>query len=116
MLEVLDGPVQQALAQRRHPMLGSPTLSVGTIRGGTQVNVVPAECQIEIDRRLLPGESPEKAMEQIVACLRAIQDQPPPIVCQWEPLETYLPFEQDSQSPIVKLAEQACRTVLGRPA
>lgn len=39
-----------------HPLLGPATCNVGVIRGGVQVNFVPDECTIEIDRRLLPGE------------------------------------------------------------
>jgi succinyl-diaminopimelate desuccinylase len=39
-----------------HPLCGGATLSVGTIHGGSSVNVVPDSCEIQIDRRLLPGE------------------------------------------------------------
>ena len=39
-----------------HPLCGPATLSVGTIHGGSSVNVVPDACEIHIDRRLLPGE------------------------------------------------------------
>jgi acetylornithine deacetylase/succinyl-diaminopimelate desuccinylase-like protein len=42
-----------------HPLLGSPTLNVGLVQGGTQVNVVPDACWIEVDRRLIPGEDPD---------------------------------------------------------
>ena len=42
---------------RSDPRLGTPTLSVGRIEGGVSVNTVPDRCVIEIDRRLLPGES-----------------------------------------------------------
>ena len=38
-------------------LLGSPTLSVGKIIGGTQPNAVPDECTIDLDRRTIPGES-----------------------------------------------------------
>jgi acetylornithine deacetylase/succinyl-diaminopimelate desuccinylase family protein len=44
-------------ARARHPLLGGATLNIGVIRGGVQVNFVPDWCEIEIDRRLLPGES-----------------------------------------------------------
>jgi acetylornithine deacetylase/succinyl-diaminopimelate desuccinylase family protein len=44
------------LAMRPHPLLGPATCNVGVIHGGVQVNFVPDECVIEIDRRLLPGE------------------------------------------------------------
>ena len=46
-----------------HPLVGHPTLSVGMISGGLSVNTVPDRCVIEIDRRLLPGESPSGAQE-----------------------------------------------------
>lgn len=38
-----------------HPLLGSPTLNVGEIRGGTGHNTVAERCEVVIDRRLLPG-------------------------------------------------------------
>ncbi len=41
-----------------HPLCGGPRLSVGRIEGGAAVNVVPEHCQIEVDRRLIPGEDP----------------------------------------------------------
>ena len=43
------------------PLLGPATLSVGRIEGGTSVNTVPDQCRIEIDRRLVRGESSENA-------------------------------------------------------
>jgi acetylornithine deacetylase len=51
--------------QSDHPLLGRPTLSVGTIRGGLSVNTVPDRCTIEIDRRLLPSESPTDVYEGV---------------------------------------------------
>lgn len=38
--------------------IGNPKLSVGTIKGGTATNVVPARCVLSIDRRYVPGENP----------------------------------------------------------
>jgi acetylornithine deacetylase/succinyl-diaminopimelate desuccinylase family protein len=45
------------LAAHTHPLLGAASCNVGKIKGGVQVNFVPDECAIEIDRRMLPGES-----------------------------------------------------------
>lgn len=44
------------LQAHRHPLVGAATCNVGVIHGGVQVNFVPDQCVIEIDRRLLPGE------------------------------------------------------------
>jgi acetylornithine deacetylase len=54
---------------RQDPLLGSPTLSVGRIEGGTSVNTVPDRCRIEIDRRVIPGEDPLAAPDQLTAFL-----------------------------------------------
>jgi acetylornithine deacetylase/succinyl-diaminopimelate desuccinylase-like protein len=40
-----------------HPVLGPPTVSLGTIHGGTGTNIVPDHCEIQVDRRFLPGET-----------------------------------------------------------
>ncbi len=52
-------------ARTPHSLLGTPTLSVGTIRGGVVPNVVPDCCVITIDRRRLPGETGEDAREEV---------------------------------------------------
>jgi acetylornithine deacetylase/succinyl-diaminopimelate desuccinylase family protein len=51
------------LAQRPHPLLGPATWSVGQIHGGAGGSIVPAECVVVADRRLLPGESPESVLD-----------------------------------------------------
>jgi acetylornithine deacetylase len=52
------------MAVIQHPLVGSGTCNVGVINGGVQVNFVPDRCVIEIDRRLLPGESAAKAVAE----------------------------------------------------
>ncbi len=49
-----------------HPLCGPATLSVGVIHGGISVNTVPDECIIEIDRRLMPEETPEGAQKRLL--------------------------------------------------
>lgn len=53
-----------------HELCGGATLSVGRIYGGTSVNIVPHECIIEIDRRLVPGEDPKQVIPHLEAYLR----------------------------------------------
>jgi acetylornithine deacetylase/succinyl-diaminopimelate desuccinylase family protein len=38
------------------PVLGPPSFSVGRIEGGSSVNVVPDWCEVDVDRRVIPGE------------------------------------------------------------
>jgi acetylornithine deacetylase/succinyl-diaminopimelate desuccinylase-like protein len=53
------------LEARRHPYLRPPTLNIGKIQGGIQWNIVPERCKVEMDRRLVPGETREMAIEEI---------------------------------------------------
>lgn len=46
-------------AEGEHPLLGRPSLSVGTVSGGTVVNLTPDRCVAEIDLRILPGMAAE---------------------------------------------------------
>jgi len=63
-LEAYQREVAPGLPQ--HRLCGRVTLSVGTIRGGISVNTVPDRCTIEIDRRVLPGETRESAYRHVI--------------------------------------------------
>jgi acetylornithine deacetylase len=65
VLVAVERYAQRLQASRPDPLLGPPTLSVGRIEGGASVNTVPDHCRIEIDRRLIPGEDPAAAPEQL---------------------------------------------------
>jgi len=55
----------KSLKKKKHSVLGSPSLSVGIISGGTTVNTVPPSASVEIDRRLIPGEDPNEVIREI---------------------------------------------------
>jgi acetylornithine deacetylase/succinyl-diaminopimelate desuccinylase family protein len=57
--------MHRELAQRPHPLLGPATWSVGQINGGTSGSIVPAECVVVADRRLLPGESAATVLDDV---------------------------------------------------
>jgi succinyl-diaminopimelate desuccinylase len=48
-----------------HPLLGKASLSVNFIRGGVAINVIPDKCEVELDIRLLPDQSPEEVLEKL---------------------------------------------------
>jgi succinyl-diaminopimelate desuccinylase len=56
-------------SQYEHPMLGRPTLSVGWMRGGLNINSVPDEARFGIDVRLVPGAEPEQLLERFEAAV-----------------------------------------------
>jgi acetylornithine deacetylase/succinyl-diaminopimelate desuccinylase family protein len=93
----------ERLISRRHPLVGSPTLNVGLIEGGTQVNVVPAECAIIFDRRLVPGEDPDAVASEYYELLERFQAVNPELKAEMEePMLKDWPLETPLNSPIVR--------------
>jgi acetylornithine deacetylase/succinyl-diaminopimelate desuccinylase-like protein len=71
IVDLLETDYAARLRRRRHPLLGTATVNVGLIHGGTQPNIVPDRCAITIDRRTLPGETEAGVRREIAALLRA---------------------------------------------
>jgi succinyl-diaminopimelate desuccinylase len=62
----------EALPDRVHPLVGAPTVNVALVAGGSAPNVVPDRCEVEIDRRIVPGE--EDPDEVLAPFLRLVDD------------------------------------------
>ena len=71
IVDLLETDYAAQLQKRKHPLLGTATVNVGKIYGGTQPNIVPDCCKISIDRRTLPGETDAGVRREISALLRA---------------------------------------------
>jgi succinyl-diaminopimelate desuccinylase len=48
-----------------HSILGKPTLNVGTISGGININSVPDRCAIGIDIRTIPGQNHSEICQKL---------------------------------------------------
>jgi succinyl-diaminopimelate desuccinylase len=55
MARVIGDLEQFRFPVESHPVMGHPTLNVGTIRGGLNTNSVPDEARITVDTRTVPG-------------------------------------------------------------
>src|SRR5699024_10066327 len=55
--------------EKQHEFLGSATSNVTIINGGTAANIIPAECTAIIDRRVLPGETNEVVIQELLDLL-----------------------------------------------
>jgi acetylornithine deacetylase len=74
MLRVVDAFEREYVptASRTHALTGAAAASINVIRGGTQVNVIPDRCEIEIDRRLVPGETASEALAKWDEIVRGV--------------------------------------------
>ncbi|MGH7973395.1 MAG: M20 family metallopeptidase, partial [Limisphaerales bacterium] len=70
IVTLLETQYAAQLSRKRHPLLGAATVSVGTICGGAQANIVPDQCVASVDRRTLPGETQASVRREIQSLLR----------------------------------------------
>jgi acetylornithine deacetylase/succinyl-diaminopimelate desuccinylase-like protein len=72
VLEIVEKKITPAMARRQHPKLGASTLNVGTITGGSKINIVPDACRIELDLRVVPGVRAEDIRAEMEAELQRV--------------------------------------------
>ena len=99
VVEVLETDYAAQLRRRRHPLLGGATVSVGTIAGGTQPNIVPDRCVLSADRRTLPDETEAGVCREITALLRVRGLEAKVSNARLAPC---LPLETDARLPLVR--------------
>ncbi len=99
IVDLLETTYAAQLRRRSHPVLGQPTISVGSIHGGTQPNIVPAHCVISADRRTIPGESESSVRTEIRSLLRKHGLRATLLNTKSAPC---LPLETDPRLPLVK--------------
>jgi len=69
-----------------HPLVGPAACSINLIQGGKQINVIPDQCEISIDRRLSPGENHHAIQPEVEKLLDELRGADPELqVTQGEP-------------------------------
>ena len=115
MLHVIKTVLIPEYMKKTHPMLGYSTINVGVIEGGELINIVPAECRVEIDVRALPGQTYDQVkadFEREIAKLKA--DDPTFDCTVEEPLLLDYAMETAQDSPIVTTAVEVSKAVQGK--
>jgi acetylornithine deacetylase len=114
VIEWLRERLEPAIAVRHHPRLTPPTMTIGTITGGTGVNIVPDRCMIEIDRRTLPTEDPRAILAEYDAVLADLMRTRPGIkATREEPYLVERGLDGPADGPLVRAIQDAIRAECG---
>jgi succinyl-diaminopimelate desuccinylase len=85
-----------------------PRLNINMIHGGLKVNIIPDECLISVDRRLIPEENIKDAREEIIDVLSAVPG------VKWEIAnEVSIPAPAACTDPIVDRLAGIMKGVIG---
>ena len=88
------------------------TIQVGTVQGGTGINIVPAECIFEVEARAIAGQAPAgllaflpREAERIRAAAVADGHN---VAFGFETMSDYPPLDLPDEDPLVGLTEDVC--------
>jgi len=96
-----------------HPSAGlgkmEPRLNINKIEGGLKVNIVPDQCLISVDRRLIPEENLEEAERELMDTLSSVKG------VEWEIAKIHrIPTVPPCQDPIVDELAEIIKEVTGQ--
>lgn len=100
---------------RAEPYTGRASLVVSTIAGGEALNVIPGRCSISIDRRVLPTETEADATQEIEGVVMHALPAASGARVAVRKVRFVPPARTDAGAAIVRAAERAASSVLGRP-
>jgi acetylornithine deacetylase/succinyl-diaminopimelate desuccinylase family protein len=114
-IQALQDYANQLTTRDADPLCGKPTFSVGAIKGGENASSVPDFCEIEVDRRTVPGESYESILAELNEILTGVAANIPDFKYEISSPALYCPpLKTDMASPIVGAISSAVKSALGQ--
>jgi acetylornithine deacetylase len=105
----------ELLSREPHPLCGHGRFNPGVIRGGVQVNMVPDLCELEVDRRTLPGETKDSVYAEFRKIIDPLKEQDPGFTYDiTEPSWLIPPNDIAAEEPVVQSLLKAYGYVLGQ--
>lgn len=117
VIEILE-QWERKQSRRKHPLLRSPLVNVGTINGGFRHNIVPDKCRMTFSIRYLPGQTPISIKNELEAEFRKIRRFDPSFRAALQFLKGWYdwpryPLEVNPRLKIVSTMRRALRKLRG---
>lgn len=109
LLAELDAIEREREVMPTHPLLGRGSLHASTINGGTGMSTYPESCELAIERRTLPGETAEMALEEIRSAMNRVKGKNPRFDASVSLMTAQAPSDVDVSSPLVTKLASAIR-------
>ncbi len=116
MGHVLTGieALQRSLQKDMHPLVGPGSVHASTIAGGSELSTYPAKCRLQLERRLIPGETRETVEREMTGMLRSIAGSDPKFSAEHTVAFYRAPMEVSTDEAICRALVEASAKALGR--
>ena len=116
VLNILDALDRKLASLTPHPLLGHGSLHASVIRGGQELSSYPAECRLQLERRMLPDESAGETEVELRSLVAGLSARDTDFRATVRGLGSRRAYEIARDAPIVELARNAIRKILGSDA
>jgi acetylornithine deacetylase len=107
VLAELDKLDSQMFPLKTHQLLGRGSLHASEIEGGSGLSTYPDRCVLTIERRTLPGETDETAMNEIRDACERVRATHPALSAEIRLMEAQLPSDVSVDSEVVSMLKRA---------
>ena len=104
VLEVLETKYIPNLAAE-HPLTGRAVCSVNRIHGGIAPNIIPDRCEVEIDRRIVPGEDAAAVLPAVAKLLEPLRAADPDLLFEQQFQIAHPPLTTEPDAPLLQIVK-----------
>jgi len=98
-----------------HPLLWSGSLHASLIKGGRELSSYPDQCVLSVERRTIPGETPQSAKAELTTMVNDLQREDSSFKAVVRRKLDRSPMETAEDTEIVRVTRDAAARVLGKP-
>ena len=102
MLSELDRLEREELVRHTHPLLGHASLHASSITGGSGWSTYPDHCLLAVERRTVPGESPDDAVTEMERALARVAGMTPSMCGTVRHVFSQWPSDVAVDAPVVR--------------
>jgi acetylornithine deacetylase len=110
ILTALDDFDSRELRSRVHHLVGPASMHCALIEGGVGISTYAPECRVQIERRTLPGETPEGVIEELERIVRGVAED-----ARVELRFSRTPLLTDRNAAVARCVRESVSATVGTP-
>lgn len=114
IIEALNKLSEKLNETTAHPLLGKPSLHIPVINGGSEPFTYAATCKLILERRILPGETPDQIFSQLKDILDKLSKQNSTFKAEVKQLLWRDPLETDKNNKLVASLFESAKEVIAK--
>lgn len=115
VLAAIDRLDREVLPRSAHPLVGRPSVHASLIQGGEGLSTYPPSCTLDLERRMLPGETADGIRLELTEVLDNLRAADPAFRATLEITGSRPGLEAARDAPVVRALDHAYRRVTGQP-